>query len=141
MNLHSVSQVCVPVYQNMPRCWLGCTTCKSVHFADFARLIRALGWPQPPRYIHYCCSTALLRQLQLVVQWSLAEQIMVLAGMGGACGPPKHVPHTCHHPHCPPPNHPCSGCASNRSRFLIFSRTHLGEERPDRDDNVEHLHS
>ena len=105
--------------------------CKSVQFASSACLIRALGCP--PRYIYYGYSTA----LQLPVRGAAVEFGSTNDGLGSreeVRAGDQNMSHRCHHHHCSPPpprNHPCIRAATNRSRFLIFIRTHLGEERPD----------
>ena len=97
-------------------------TCKSVHFADSKQASSGsehlVGHPDT-----FIMATAHCTALHCTVMgwwWCcsgvLAEQIMVLAGMGGACSPPKHVPH-CHHPphshSCHRPNHPGTGFSSS----------------------------
>ena len=78
----------------------------------------------------------------------VAEQIMVLASGSHACSPPKHVPaHPCHHLHCQESIFALLAIIldhSSRWRGWIDASCHwvyLWEERPDGDDNVEHLQS
>ena len=85
---------------------------KSVHFAH-THQSTWLPMPTATQIHSLLCAacTALASYsggLGQSVQWSLAEQIMFLAGRGGACSLLQNI---CHHPHCPhsPRNRPCSG--------------------------------